>query len=256
MQTQQQAEWLNDTRRFWDTDSDFEARFRRICSDPDIESCADPQRLEELWEKRTQEELNQLLSGIPLEAEWTCLEIGCGIGRLMRPLAKRCRRLIGVDISPKMVTAAKRYLRGVRNVELHVNDGQSLAMVSEASVDWVYSHLTFQHLTLPEVVDAYLAEIARVLRPGGYCRIQAWREAPLSWEQRLKNVARLVLGRERYHGPRRWLWAPGRSVKFGGITFHPRQWCRLLRSHGLRVESLELGRGHDYWMWSTSRKVV
>ena len=254
MQTAQHTQWLADTRRFWDTESDFEAKYRRICSDPDIDACTDESRLAELWQKRTDEELPQLLAGIPLRADWTCLEIGCGIGRLMEPLAHRCRRVIGVDLSAQMVEHARDYLRDLDNIELHLNDGCSLPMVPDTSVDWVYSHLTFQHITLLEVVEAYLDEIARVLKPGGYCRIQGWREAPRAWSEGIKNVARFVLGRELYHGPRRWLWAPEREVKFGGITFHPREWRRLLCRHGLRLEALELGRGHDYWMWSTSRK--
>ena len=255
MSTTDLSHWLRDTRAFWDTDSVFEAKYRRICSDPDIESTCDEGRLAELWDRRVEAELAQVLSGIPIEPGWTCLEIGCGIGRLMRPIAQCCRCVIGVDLSDRMVGYATEHLADVPNAEVHLNDGCSLAMVADGSVDWVYSHLTFQHITLSEVVEAYLAEIARVLRPGGYCRIQCWREAPLPWLQRAKNAGRRLLGREVYHGPRRWLWAPGREVKFGGITYHPRQWRQLLRAHGLRVEQMELGRGHDYWMWTTSRRM-
>lgn len=255
MQTQVHEEWLADTRAFWDVESSFDARYRRICSDPEIDGCQDEARLQELWDRRTESELPQLLKGVPIEPDWTCLEIGCGIGRLMKPIAQRCRRLIGVDISPKMIEHAHDYLADVPNVELHLNDGRTLDGVADNSVDWVYSHLAFQHLTSYDIVESYIAEIARVLKPGGYCRIQCWQEAPLSLIERIKNVARRVLGGERYHGPRRWLWSPGREVRFGGVTFHPRPWRRLLKRRGLGVVSTELGLGHDYWMWTTSRKV-
>lgn len=253
-ETQSHEAWLADTRRFWDTDDESTARYGRICTDPEIDACRDARRLERLWAKRTAEALEQLLQGIPIRSDWACLEIGCGIGRLLAPIAARCRRVIGVDISPKMIEHAKRYLRDVPGAELYVNDGCTLPGVADESIDWVYSHLAFQHITRRDVVERYMAEIARVLKPGGYCRIQCWREAPLPVLERMKNVIRPILGRPRYHGPRQWLWAPGRTVRFGGATHHPRDWRRTLRRHGLRVIATQTGLGHDYWMWTTSRK--
>ena len=254
MPIEQQEQWLEDTRRFWDVDNAFDAKYRRICLDPEIEATTDESELESLWAKRTADELACLTDGIPLDPDWTCLEIGSGIGRLLKPIAERCHKVIGVDISEKMTEHARAYLRNVENVELFVNDGRTLSMVPNGSIDFVYSLLTFQHITLIEVVEGYLAEVARVLKPDGYCRIQTWREEPIPTVQRVKNLARVLLGRERYHGPRCWNWSPDRQVRFGGMAFHPGQWRRLQRKYGLHVESMQLGIGHDYWMWTTSRK--
>lgn len=254
MQTQVYKQWVEDTRKFWDTDSDFDARYRRICSDPEIDSCTDKRHLEDLWDKRTTEELAQLLRGIPLQSEWTCLEIGCGLGRLLKPIAERCKQAIGVDVSEKMVGHAVDYLDDTPNAEIHLNDGMTLDIIEDESIDWVFSHLAFQHMTLPGVVESYLSEITRVLRPSGYCRIQCWREARIPFAQRAKNIARAVLNMPRFHGPRRWLWAPGKEVRFGGITFHPNTWRKLQEKHGLKVVEMQQGLGHDYWMWTTSRK--
>ncbi|MGB2987121.1 MAG: methyltransferase domain-containing protein [Phycisphaerae bacterium] len=254
MPIQPDVQWLEATRRFWDVDSSFEARYRRICSDPDIDSTSDETVLQRLWEERTGKELAYLFDGIPLQPDWICLEIGCGVGRLLKPIARRCRKVIGVDISERMVAFAADYLRGVPNIEVHLNDGRGLPMVEDTSVDWVYSHLAFQHMTLQEIVEGYLAECARVLKPGGYLRIQCWREAPMPLAQRLKNAVRGLVGEEKYHGPRRWEWAPGREVKFGGIAYHVKDWRRLLRTHGFRTITTQLGLGHDYWMWTTCRK--
>ena len=254
MQTQLQEQWLHDTRSFWDVESVFEAKYRRICSDPEIEATTDERVLEPLWRKRTEDEFAWLFDGSHLEPDWTCLEIGCGIGRLLKPVARCCRRVIGVDISEQMVAHSRDYLSGVANAEVHLNDGRTLCVIPDDSVDLVYSHLAFQHMTTQEVVDGYLAEIVRILRPGGYCRIQCWREAPLPLAQRLKNIARILVGGKRYHGSRCWTWAPGKKVRFGGVTFHPRPWRRRLERHGLRVIAMQLGLGHDYWMWTTIRK--
>ncbi len=110
MDTATHQQWLTDTRRFWNAGSEFEAKYRRICLSPEIDATEDEARLGELWEQETAAAIPRLLHGIPLEAHWTCLEIGCGIGRLMKPLARRCRRVIGVDLSEKMATWAREYL--------------------------------------------------------------------------------------------------------------------------------------------------
>lgn len=254
MATTPDSLWLQDTRRFWDVDSPFEAKYRRICSDPAIDSTTDETELEQLWEKRTERELTWLLDGIPLEPDWVCLEIGCGVGRLLKPVARRLRKAVGIDISEKMVAYSSDYLRDISNVEVHLNDGRGLPMVADGSIDWIYSHLAFQHMTLPEIVEGYLSECVRVLKPGGYLRVQSWREAPMPTVERLKNIARGLLGIEKYHGSRRWEWAPGRDVRFSGVAYHPREWRNLLRSRGFRSIGLQLGLGHDFWMWTTCRK--
>ncbi|MCH8920853.1 MAG: methyltransferase domain-containing protein, partial [Chloroflexi bacterium] len=98
------ADWLKATRKFWNTDSAFEAKYRRILSDPEIDATTDAVVLRRLWEKRTEEELPHLLEGIPLRRDWTSLEIGCGIGRLLRPIAAQCQRVIGIDLSENMIS--------------------------------------------------------------------------------------------------------------------------------------------------------
>ncbi len=248
------AKWLIDTRRFWDADSEFQAKYRRICSSPEFDATTDEGELVGLWDRATEASLRMILRAIPISSEWTCVEIGCGIGRLLKPVAARCRQAIGVDLSQKMVAWSRDYLRGSPNAEVRLNDGHSLTGIDDASVDFVYSHLAFQHITLHEVVEAYLGEIARVLKPGGYCRIQNWRDASKPVAESLKDVVRPLLGRDRYRSSRCWVWEEGKEVRFGGVVYHPRTWRSLLRRHGLRCTSTELGAGHDYWMWTTSRR--
>ncbi len=215
------ANWLADTRRFWDAGSEFEARYRRICCTPDFAATEDETELRRLWDEETARALPLILRGVPIRPDWTCLEIGSGIGRLLEPMARKCRRVIGIDLSEKMVNWSREYLADVPNAEVLLNDGRSLSCVEDASIDFVFSHLAFQHITLFEVIDDYLAEIARVLKPGGYCRIQNWRDAPKPISESIKDVIRPLLGRGRYRSSRCWIWGEGKQVKFGGVTFHP-----------------------------------
>jgi SAM-dependent methyltransferase len=77
---------------------------------------------------------------------WSVLEIGCGIGRVLRPLAPTFRRLCGVDVSGEMIAQSHHWLAGLENVETHVNSGVDLGDFSEAEFDLVYSYIAFQHL--------------------------------------------------------------------------------------------------------------
>lgn len=244
--------WLHATRKFWNADSEFQAKYRRICASEEFCATTDETKLDQLWKRDTRRAVKGILKDIPMRSDWTCVEIGCGVGRLLKPIAKHCRRVIGVDISERMVDWAAHYLADVPNAEVRLNDGTSLPSIADETVDFVYSYLAFQHITRIEVVDAYIAEIARVLKNGGYCRIQNWREPPRPAIQAVKDVLRPLLRREKYHSPRYWTWSEGRDVEFGGMTFRPHQWKTRLATHGLKTISLELGEGHDFWMWTTS----
>lgn len=96
------------------------------------------------------------------------IEVGCGPGRLLRPLSRHFRQLHGVDVSDRMIARAKRNLHGIENVTLHVSDGSSLSQFQTGSVDFIYSFAVFQHIPSREVVMNYLEEGARVLTPGGF----------------------------------------------------------------------------------------
>ncbi len=50
------------------------------------------------------------------------LEIGCGIGRLMVPLCSRLRSVVGTDVSPGMIAAARRRLEGCSNAQRPADD--------------------------------------------------------------------------------------------------------------------------------------
>lgn len=97
------------------------------------------------------------------------LEVGCGIGRLMAPLARRLRCVVGTDVSSGMVSAAVRRLEGIANTRVELTTGQDLSEFGGESMDLVYSVDTFPYLVLSgqALVERHFKEIRRVLRPGG-----------------------------------------------------------------------------------------
>jgi SAM-dependent methyltransferase len=101
-----------------------------------------------------------------LDRAATVVDLGCGIGRMARYVAPRVSRLIGIDVSGEMVRQARARLAGTENVEFVEGDGNSLAPIASGTIDLVYSHIVFQHLPRPVVLD-YFRETWRVLKPGG-----------------------------------------------------------------------------------------
>ena len=100
------------------------------------------------------------------------LEIGCGPGRLMRPMSRNFREIHGVDVSDEMVRLAAQRLRGTPNAHPHHSSGSDLAMFPDETFDFVYSYAVFQHIPSREVVFNYLREARRVLKVGGILRCQ------------------------------------------------------------------------------------
>ena len=103
---------------------------------------------------------------------WKALEIGCGPGRLMRPMSRHFAEIHGVDISDEMIALARERLRDTPNAYLHLTDGASLAEFPDETFDFVYSYAVFQHVPSHDVIAAYMRETRRVLKTGGFARLQ------------------------------------------------------------------------------------
>jgi ubiquinone/menaquinone biosynthesis C-methylase UbiE len=99
------------------------------------------------------------------------LEIGCGPGRLIRPLSQHFGEIHGVDVSDEMIHLARERLRGIPHAHVHVNQGSELAQFADASFDFVYSYAVFQHIPSREVIVNYLRETRRILKPRGIARL-------------------------------------------------------------------------------------
>jgi predicted TPR repeat methyltransferase len=97
------------------------------------------------------------------------LEIGCGIGRMQEALASRVAEAHGVDISPRMLEAARKRCAGLLNVHLTLGSGRDLAPFAADSLDLVYAVDSFPYIAQagPALAEAHFHEAARVLRPGG-----------------------------------------------------------------------------------------
>ena len=101
------------------------------------------------------------------------LDLCCGHGNGAEALVAEGASVTGLDFSPAMLAHARRRVPGAEFVE---GDATSLPF-SEDSFDAVICNIGFGHIPDP---DAALAEIARVLRPGGIAALTSWREPEVS----------------------------------------------------------------------------
>jgi SAM-dependent methyltransferase len=104
------------------------------------------------------------------------VEIGSGIGRVSRALADRFEEVVGVDISAEMVDRA-RALVDRPGLRFEVGSGAELGPVESGVADFVVSFQVFQHIPRVAVIERYIAEAGRVLRPGGVFALQ-WNNSP------------------------------------------------------------------------------
>jgi 2-polyprenyl-3-methyl-5-hydroxy-6-metoxy-1,4-benzoquinol methylase len=111
----------------------------------------------------------------------TALDIGCGTGAVVRRLAARCQRVVGIDISPRMIAHARSRSAHFTNVEYHVADAREW-LQDTRSYDCVTSMAVLHHMEIEPTVQS----IVRALRPGGVFLFvdildrPGWRNLPLN----------------------------------------------------------------------------
>jgi malonyl-CoA O-methyltransferase len=98
---------------------------------------------------------------LPQQQQGTLLDLGCGPGWFHHNLSSYCDELIALDLSAAMLEQAERH--GIARQFIQANAAQ--IPLPDHSVDTVFSSLMLQWCPEPAQV---FAEIARVLKPGGY----------------------------------------------------------------------------------------
>lgn len=107
----------------------------------------------------------------PVREGETVLDLGCGWGRVLKPVMDRKAAGIGLDISQNMLKAAEGHLKRSGHAPgLLRGDGTRLPF-RDASLDKVYSLLVLQHLSKENGREVF-REIHRVLKPGGIAYVR------------------------------------------------------------------------------------
>jgi ubiquinone/menaquinone biosynthesis C-methylase UbiE len=166
-------------------------------------------------------DLANICQGKP-EREMRVLEIGCGAGRVTRALAKFFGEVHGVDVSGEMIRQAKVALQDHPNAFVYHNNGKDLAVVPPLQFDFAFSSIVFQHIPSREIIENYVREVQRLLRPGalfkfqvqGDCTLETkpddtWLGVPFSERQAVDMAFRCGFEPRYRHGAGGqyfWLW--------------------------------------------------
>ena len=101
------------------------------------------------------------------------LELGCGVGRLLRAASKRFEKAIGIDVSEKALCKARELLADVPNVSVILGSGHDLHEFADASLDVAYSFAALGSMPV-SIFANYLVELSRILKPGGQLLLQLY----------------------------------------------------------------------------------
>jgi SAM-dependent methyltransferase len=150
------------------------------------------------------------------------LEIGCGAGRVTRALADVFGEVYAVDVSRRMVKLARRALAGRRNVHVYRNNGMDLSVLPDVPFDFAFSTIVFQHIPSLEIIESYVREVHRLLRPGALFKFQVqgcpavevspddtWVGVPITDQQAVEMALRCGFDPLYRHGAGDqyfWLW--------------------------------------------------
>jgi SAM-dependent methyltransferase len=105
----------------------------------------------------------RLLAFLPVPS---ILEIAPGYGRFTHYLKDLCQHLVVIDLTERCIAACRERFRGEPNIEYFVNDGKSLALVADDSIDFAFSFDSLVHAEA-EVLKAYVEQLARKLTKDG-----------------------------------------------------------------------------------------
>jgi len=149
------------------------------------------------------------------------LEIGCGNGALLARLSPRITSGLGVDGSAGMIARAKARFGHVKNVQF-ASIGGPMLPAADASIDVVISMLSWRYLDW----DPIMAEVRRVLAPGGRLLVVDMVAAPAGWRDapRLARTALARVGEDRRF-----------REKLGRLVSDP-AWAKMLAYNPIRAE--------------------
>jgi SAM-dependent methyltransferase len=101
------------------------------------------------------------------------VEIGCGAGRVTAALAEVFGEVHAVDVSGEMVAQARAALASRPNAHVYQNNGMDLSVIPQGEgFDFAFSSIVFQHIPSRDVIESYVREVNRLLKPGRLFKFQ------------------------------------------------------------------------------------
>lgn len=105
---------------------------------------------------------------VELKSDFKVLDYGCGIGRISNWISNDVNKVIGMDISQKMIEAAKKSAEehNLKNVEFKLADGKSIPFKNEL-FDLIICCVSLKYIIDDDNFNKIMGELARVTKKGG-----------------------------------------------------------------------------------------
>jgi ABC-2 type transport system ATP-binding protein len=155
------------------------------------------------------------------------VELGCGSGYFTEALARNAQTLVATDVAPGMLDVARQTVGAAGDVRFQVEDCQKTSF-ADGTFQTAFMALVLQFVD----ADVALAEIRRILAPGGALIIATLDVLALPLGLRLMLLARTIYyARVKYRRP-----MPRISLK---QLPSAAQLCAKLENIGFRIATLE-----------------
>ena len=119
------------------------------------------------------------------------LDMGCGSGRIIEAVAPQVKAAIGIDVSMRMLQAARERCADFSNVLFIRTSGDDLSLLRDGSVDLICAVDVFPYIVMSGLAQHHVSEAARVLRRGGHLFILnfAYNDDPAANKAEVQNLA-------------------------------------------------------------------
>ena len=145
--------------------------------------------------------LEQIAQALP--SNGTVVDLGCGSGALLLPLAELFPKLrfVGVDLSENMLAIAKNesVKRQLKNVSFLRENFTQLSSITDKSIDFVYCSMATHHLPTMATLNDTCREVGRILAAQGgfffvdFGRLKSDRAIRLFVDDAVKGTPQVLL---------------------------------------------------------------
>lgn len=153
----------------------------------------------------------------------TALDIGCGAGLVAEPLARMGAKVSAIDAGAEVIAAAREHAAAMGlSIEYHAGNLIDFAEDRAARFDLITCLEVLEHVTER---PAFLAAVARLLKPGGLLIFSTPNRTPVSWGVLIAGAENIL-----------------RTIPKGGHDWNqfvtPEELTALLATAGLHVEEV------------------
>jgi hypothetical protein len=117
----------------------------------------------------------------------TIAEIASGFGRWSDYLRLHCSHLHLVEPDPQCMEACRRRFGADPGISYHLNDGRSLEMIPDGTIDFIFSFDSLVHVRR-ETIEAYLAQFPAKLTPRGVAFIHHSNLGQFTMSRRVRGL--------------------------------------------------------------------